>query len=242
MEGGRGTLSATVYYTPTSMAITNQQLLISDHPGRIVFAEDEACYICLEQFTFFVRRHHCRACGRSCCYRHSGRTTRLHHKATEEGPTERVCDLCIETLESKRCGELKLSAQIRRRGFGLPDSATELEVQQKEAAAWQEAALRASDLTTFPEQPEDSQEGGTWEVGDEKGAAAPETGVAAAQAGVWADVEVDVEIEGQGETGSGEAVAELTVEVRSRTNSLPPSETLILFYCMEGCMEGCTRD
>ena len=41
--------------------------------SEVWIEDDEApnCFVCKEEFGFFLRRHHCRRCGNVVCYKHS---------------------------------------------------------------------------------------------------------------------------------------------------------------------------
>jgi hypothetical protein len=57
------------------------------------FEEADKCHACGFTFTFFTRRHHCRACGHSVCGDHSRKTRLLRHRGAGGEPL-RVCDDC----------------------------------------------------------------------------------------------------------------------------------------------------
>lgn len=52
----------------------------------------EECKLCSQQFGFFTRRHHCRACGDMCCHECSANTY--------GEKKERVCDGCFNEMEA----------------------------------------------------------------------------------------------------------------------------------------------
>ena len=54
------------------------------------------CFICRCDFTFFIRRHHCRSCGRTTCNDHSDNFAPV--AALEIQEAVRVCDLCFVSL------------------------------------------------------------------------------------------------------------------------------------------------
>eukprot|EP01050_Picozoa_sp_SAG11_P011150 SAG11_NODE_1161_length_5638_cov_10.644545_4_plen_1446_part_01 len=58
-----------------------------------LWEKGKECYICRRKFSLRRRRHHCRACGRSCCDDHSARSVVLHG-AEGESSEHRVCDIC----------------------------------------------------------------------------------------------------------------------------------------------------
>ena len=67
--------------------------------GKTQWMDDKAvaaCFECKIEFSFFVRRHHCRACGRIFCDRCS------RQRAVVNGRVQRVCDHCYEQREEKR--------------------------------------------------------------------------------------------------------------------------------------------
>lgn len=58
------------------------------------WTKETRCSECSCSFGLLVRRHHCRACGRSFCYEHSTRKLRLPQLGY--GEPQRVCDACFE--------------------------------------------------------------------------------------------------------------------------------------------------
>jgi hypothetical protein len=62
---------------------------------------------CTRSFKLFVRRHHCRRCGKIFCDRHSSKTRRLHEalsktagKTKLNGEAVRVCDRCADEYDN----------------------------------------------------------------------------------------------------------------------------------------------
>ncbi|KAJ1674572.1 hypothetical protein EV182_003005, partial [Spiromyces aspiralis] len=58
----------------------------------------DSCFICYTEFTFFCRRHHCRACGRLVCGDCSRKTIMFAGKSEAENKERRACDQCIASL------------------------------------------------------------------------------------------------------------------------------------------------
>ncbi|KAJ2661428.1 hypothetical protein IWW48_002411 [Coemansia sp. RSA 1200] len=56
------------------------------------------CYICFRDFTLFVRRHHCRACGKIVCNACSRKNIVFVGSSTAEAKEGRGCDQCIARL------------------------------------------------------------------------------------------------------------------------------------------------
>ncbi|KAJ2686982.1 hypothetical protein IWW39_003252 [Coemansia spiralis] len=87
-----------------------------------VWDPDEAsdrCYICFRDFTLFLRRHHCRACGKIVCNSCSRKNIMFVGRASTESKEGRGCDQCIarlfgrEALESPQSTLHKLLSQSR---------------------------------------------------------------------------------------------------------------------------------
>ena len=81
-------------------------LLFSDRDSsdsvfqRAVWVPDSAskqCMICKQKFSAFIRKHHCRMCGRvvcSNCSPEKADIAKLSGKQTGSGKMERVCNTC----------------------------------------------------------------------------------------------------------------------------------------------------
>ena len=66
----------------------------NDSPSRRAWANSEECYQCKAKFGIFLRRHHCRLCGKSVCHEHSSRLNlQIKHVKAEQGWT-RTCHTC----------------------------------------------------------------------------------------------------------------------------------------------------
>ncbi|TYZ65394.1 hypothetical protein PybrP1_008766 [[Pythium] brassicae (nom. inval.)] len=63
-------------------------------PRIVKWARSNQCFECEEPFNIFVRRHHCRMCGRSFCHEHSSRRVTLLGIGFDDEPV-RVCDACF---------------------------------------------------------------------------------------------------------------------------------------------------
>ena len=59
------------------------------------------CFICRCDFTFFVRRHHCRSCGRTVCSDHSDNFAPVTALEIEEDDREE------ETMQLRKLGSMK---------------------------------------------------------------------------------------------------------------------------------------
>ncbi|KAJ2079967.1 hypothetical protein H4R24_003402 [Coemansia sp. RSA 988] len=58
----------------------------------------DRCYICFRDFTLFVRRHHCRACGKIVCNACSRKNIIFVGQTSTEAKEGRGCDQCIARL------------------------------------------------------------------------------------------------------------------------------------------------
>jgi hypothetical protein len=64
----------------------------------------EQCSMCKSPFTFYLRKHHCRCCGRIFCYKCSNYTIIIPedfsylHKKTQETIASRVCKACHDNI------------------------------------------------------------------------------------------------------------------------------------------------
>ncbi|KAJ1989053.1 hypothetical protein GGI25_002822 [Coemansia spiralis] len=58
----------------------------------------EHCYICFREFTLFLRRHHCRACGKIVCNSCSRKNIVFVGQSSTESKEGRGCDQCIARL------------------------------------------------------------------------------------------------------------------------------------------------
>ncbi len=63
-------------------------------PVWIPDSQAPRCFICDKSFSTFVRRHHCRSCGRVVCFECGSRSVELPGIKTNRW--ERVCDICFE--------------------------------------------------------------------------------------------------------------------------------------------------
>ncbi|KAJ2329228.1 hypothetical protein GGI00_003996 [Coemansia sp. RSA 2681] len=79
----------------------------------------DRCYICFRDFSLFLRRHHCRACGKIVCNSCSRKSIMFVGRASIESKEGRGCDQCIarlfgrEALESPQGTLHKLLSQSR---------------------------------------------------------------------------------------------------------------------------------
>ncbi|CAG9536686.1 unnamed protein product [Cercopithifilaria johnstoni] len=67
-------------------------------PTWIADKEMLSCMLCCNKFTVFIRRHHCRCCGRVLCARCTTRKASLSY-VNNPKKEHRVCDPCFETLK-----------------------------------------------------------------------------------------------------------------------------------------------
>jgi hypothetical protein len=73
--------------------------------------ESSECGICSQEFTLFLRRHHCRNCGMSCCGDHSrNRSKKMYGGRPADGGDKsrkgsRVCTRCWKMMGEGRIGE-----------------------------------------------------------------------------------------------------------------------------------------
>ncbi|KAJ1942095.1 hypothetical protein FBU59_003301, partial [Linderina macrospora] len=58
----------------------------------------EQCYICFREFSLFVRKHHCRACGKIVCHACSRKNIVFVERSSMQGKEGRGCDQCIARL------------------------------------------------------------------------------------------------------------------------------------------------
>ena len=72
--------------------------------------DDEApnCFVCKEEFGFFLRRHHCRRCGNVVCYKHS--ESQMVIPRLDPTALQRVCDTCKSSPLGKTPGKVKSSS------------------------------------------------------------------------------------------------------------------------------------
>ena len=85
--------------------------------GAVRFAEDDRCWMCMTEFSFFARRHHCRDCGQSVCSAHSEQERVLSHRpaAGSQGVPQRVCDRChAEPLQMVKQAQAQVHADCTR--------------------------------------------------------------------------------------------------------------------------------
>jgi FYVE/RhoGEF/PH domain-containing protein 5/6 len=79
--------------------------------ARPVWASDDSatqCTLCAKEFSFFVRRHHCRRCGRLCCDDCSGARLPIDANPAPDAPLERQCDPCAEETRRNMSGSSEL--------------------------------------------------------------------------------------------------------------------------------------
>lgn len=74
----------------------------------------ESIYTPTQRFGLFTRRHHCRNCGRSACWRHSAHKAPLPHYGHHD--YARVCSDCYPVLlECYRAGRPYTPAMLQQR-------------------------------------------------------------------------------------------------------------------------------
>ncbi|VBB31856.1 unnamed protein product, partial [Acanthocheilonema viteae] len=78
-------------------------------PIWIADKETLSCMLCCNKFTVFVRRHHCRCCGRVLCARCTTQKASLSY-VNNPKKEHRVCDPCFETLKRIEESEKNIKA------------------------------------------------------------------------------------------------------------------------------------
>ncbi|KAI8319398.1 hypothetical protein GQ54DRAFT_299373 [Martensiomyces pterosporus] len=120
----------------------------------------EVCYICFREFTLFLRKHHCRACGKIVCNACSRKNIVFVGRTTTETKEGRGCDQCIarlfgrEALESppgtihrlisKSRHSLDPSALVQSLSAlaGGSNAMRQLPAEPVQAVPWADASLR----------------------------------------------------------------------------------------------------
>ncbi|XP_024138406.1 FYVE, RhoGEF and PH domain-containing protein 6 [Oryzias melastigma] len=92
------------------------------------------CMICTSEFTLTWRRHHCRACGKVVC---QGCSSNRHYLQYLK-KSDRVCDLCFQTLKRELDNTLSLSP-------GVKSSMTFQKKQKRKPAALKEVSANTDD-------------------------------------------------------------------------------------------------
>mmetsp|Transcript_16972 Transcript_16972/g.38191 ORF Transcript_16972/g.38191 Transcript_16972/m.38191 type:complete len:85 (-) Transcript_16972:522-776(-) len=77
-------------------------------------ADQSMCQICSKQFTFFIRKHHCRNCGRCVCEICSRDKMRV--PSLDERQLFKVCSDCGKELKKTRA----YGVEARRSGENCP--------------------------------------------------------------------------------------------------------------------------
>ena len=104
------------YFSLPTVADSPQQMVT--RPVWVPDAVAKECMVCQTRFSTFVRKHHCRRCGRvvcSACSPHHVSLTAadsalLGHAPSEHSKLERVCKECFKemTAQHNRCKLLRL--------------------------------------------------------------------------------------------------------------------------------------
>jgi hypothetical protein len=127
-QGSSGVINQAATYR-YNRADTIERIRSSGYNQAVVFEEAGQCHACGAAFTTFKRRHHCRECGRSVCYKHSRMTRPLPHRGAQFGMMPglklRVCDGCDERLAAAVVVEVRAAV-----GLGPGASEQELRVAQ----------------------------------------------------------------------------------------------------------------
>ena len=103
---------------------SSSNLLTSETLGEIapVWVPDDRvsmCQLCLEEFTLFLRRHHCRACGKVICSSCSRFRAHLPYlvaastSTTSGADAERVCEKCADILKRKGMSVVATESSVR---------------------------------------------------------------------------------------------------------------------------------
>ena len=75
------------------------------------------CFVCSNQFTFSLRRHHCRGCGEICCHTCTSTRRTLPVSFGYYEDEQRVCKSCVSLLDSNdpsiRSPQKMIAARIR---------------------------------------------------------------------------------------------------------------------------------
>ncbi|KAF8983464.1 hypothetical protein BGZ46_010217 [Entomortierella lignicola] len=93
-----GPLSSPEYKSLSDRKL-QQPLRVVENYSAPIWVPDHSvsrCMICTEEFGFYRRRHHCRACGKVVCHSCSTRTILI--KSTDSEKVGRACDDCIEAM------------------------------------------------------------------------------------------------------------------------------------------------
>lgn len=78
-----------------------QQVTKKDH--WVTDDKAEICFKCHQHFSFTVRKHHCRECGRVFCSKCSSKTIALPHRGFSE--PVKVCDACYDKIKKQQLVE-----------------------------------------------------------------------------------------------------------------------------------------
>ena len=102
---------------------SSSTLLTSETLGEIapVWVPDDRvtmCQLCLETFTFLLRRHHCRACGKVICASCSRFRAHLPYLVSSSSTSvavdaERVCEKCADVLKRKGMSVAATESSVR---------------------------------------------------------------------------------------------------------------------------------
>ncbi|KAJ2853999.1 hypothetical protein J3B02_002885, partial [Coemansia erecta] len=125
----------------------------------------ERCYICFRDFSLFVRKHHCRACGKIVCNSCSRKNIMFVAQDSTEAKEGRGCDQCIarlfgrEALESPPSTIHKILSRSRH---SLDPSALIQSISSLTMGAGTMRNLHTTDSPILEEEPlqrEDGEEG-----------------------------------------------------------------------------------
>ncbi|ELP88827.1 Rho/RAC guanine nucleotide exchange factor, putative [Entamoeba invadens IP1] len=129
--------------TTTLSARTNKSTIV-----RPVFKPDiEAlnCELCHIDFTFFVRRHHCRACGRCIC----GECSKWKMPMPPNNDMERVCAKCFDLYNKNKKNSKGEKVQVREKGMANVISTKSVFEQQQILSGKDEKNLNEDEWQEF---------------------------------------------------------------------------------------------
>uniref|UniRef100_A0A914W9T6 FYVE-type domain-containing protein n=1 Tax=Plectus sambesii TaxID=2011161 RepID=A0A914W9T6_9BILA len=84
--------------SPVRRLTESEMMLGKVKPYWIPDPDSPACLICLNKFTVFRRRHHCRSCGRVLCATCCGKKAPLPYMG-DDNKEYKVCEPCFTTLQ-----------------------------------------------------------------------------------------------------------------------------------------------
>jgi hypothetical protein len=108
---------------------------VTGPPGRSHWKPDAEASVCdspscIKQFSFYIRRHHCRRCGNVFCHQHAYHFLPLNQngRVHPQGISSRVCDSCYgdyrRLLAARRTGSMSSSSTSSTLSVSLPSGIT----------------------------------------------------------------------------------------------------------------------